>query len=233
MLDIIFNSLYEWMNQGTVLMLAASFLWGIFSIILSPCHLASIPLVIGFVNNQDNATVKKSFLLSLVFSLGIFLSIAAVGMITFYMGKLMGDIGQWPGIVIGAIFVVVGLYFFDVINFNWNNINVSKVKLKGYPAALILGILLGIGLGPCTFAFMAPVLGVIFSNSSNLLLTTGIVGLFALGHCGVIVFAGTMSESVEKYLNWSEGSKSVKIVKKVCGALVILGGLYLIWKNII
>jgi len=232
-METLFNSLYDWMYQGTALLLFASFAWGVISILLSPCHLASIPLIIGFINDQKNESVKKSFLHALIFSVGILLSLLAVGYLTVLAGRIAGDLGSWPGVVIGLVFVAVGLYLMDVLAFNWNNINISKVKLKGYPAALVLGIILGIGLGPCTFAFMAPVLGVIFENSGNLTLTTGIIGSFALGHCGVIILAGTLAESVEKYLHWSEGSRGVKMVKKICGVLVIIGGLYLIWKNII
>jgi cytochrome c-type biogenesis protein len=77
---------------------------------------------------------------------------------------------------------------------------------------------------------MAPMLGVTFRVASTSLLY-GIVLLVAygVGHCSVIVLAGTSTELVQRYLNWSEKSKGTTIVKKVCGVLVILGGLYLIY----
>jgi cytochrome c-type biogenesis protein len=34
---------------------------------------------------------------------------------------------------------------------------------------------------------------------------------------------------VQHYLNWNERSKGAVILKKVCGVLVLLGGLYLIY----
>ena len=37
------------------------------------------------------------------------------------------------------------------------------------------------------------------------------------------------SELVQKYLNWNEKSKGAIILKKVCGILVLLGGVYLIY----
>jgi len=45
----------------------------------------------------------------------------------------------------------------------------------------------------------------------------------------VIVVAGTSTGLVQHYLNWNEGSKGAVILKKVCGALVLVGGLYLIY----
>jgi cytochrome c-type biogenesis protein len=67
----------------------------------------------------------------------------------------------------------------------------------------------------------------VFQASSNSL-SYGILlmAAFAIGHIGVIVFAGTFVEWVEKYLKWSSGSKKTQILKKICGILVIIAGLY-------
>jgi cytochrome c-type biogenesis protein len=100
------------------------------------------------------------------------------------------------------------------------------VKRRGALAAFILGLVFGIALGPCTFAYMAPVIGVTlrFAATYGALLLL----FYGLGHCSVIVFAGTFTEVVQHYLNWNERSRGAVILKKVCGALVILGGVYLI-----
>ncbi len=97
-------------------------------------------------------------------------------------------------------------------------------------AALILGLLFGIALGPCTFAYMTPVLGVVFQTAqTNYLLAVLFLLAFGLGHCSVIVGAGMLTGKVQKYLNWSEESKTILWIKRVCGLLVILGGMYLIY----
>ena len=53
--------------------------------------------------------------------------------------------------------------------------------------------------------------------------------LYGVGHCSVIVLAGTFTEVVQHYLNWNEKSKGAVILKKICGVLVLLGGLYSIY----
>ena len=45
-----------------------------------------------------------------------------------------------------------------------------------------------------------------------------------------IVFAGTLTEEVQQYLNWSEKTKGTLILRRLCGALVISGGFYLLFK---
>lgn len=101
---------------------------------------------------------------------------------------------------------------------------------KGYLLAFLLGLLFGAGLGPCTFAFMAPVLGVVFQYSSeHFAYALLLIAAFAVGHALVIAAAGTMSAKIGKYLNWADSSRAVLIFKKVCGVLVILGGVYFIY----
>jgi cytochrome c-type biogenesis protein len=77
---------------------------------------------------------------------------------------------------------------------------------------------------------MAPMLAVTFKVASTALLY-GIVLLlaYALGHCSVIVFAGTFTELVQRYMNWNEKSRGTMIVKKICGILILTAGLYLIY----
>ena len=230
MIEGIFNSLYEAMTGTVWLALLASFSWGVLSILLSPCHLSSIPLVVGFISSQGRITISRTFNISLVFSVGILITIAAIGIITASLGRLMGDVGSVGNYLVAGILFLVGLYLLDIIKFDWNNIGLKQPKVKGLLAALILGLLFGIALGPCTFAYMAPVLGVVFQTAqTNYFLAVVFLLAFGLGHCSVIVGAGTLTGKVQKYLNWSEESKIILWIKRVCGVLVILGGIYLIY----
>lgn len=232
MLDTIFTALYEAMTGSVWLALLASFSWGVLSILLSPCHLSSIPLVIGFISSQGKISIKRTFNISLVFSVGILITIALIGIITASLGRLMGDIGSIGNYLVAGIFFLVGLYLLDIIKFDWNNVGIKQTKAKGLLAALILGLLFGIALGPCTFAYMAPVLGIVFQTAqTNYLLAVLFLLAFGIGHCSVIVGAGTLTGKVQKYLNWSEDSKTILWIKRVCGILVIFGGIYLLLVN--
>ncbi len=230
MIEQIFNSLVELLYGNFWLATFSSFIWGILSIILSPCHLSSIPLIVGFLSSQGVISTKKTFYLSTVFSVGILVTIAFIGGITFAMGRLMGDIGTIGNYLVALVFFIVGLYLMDLIKLPWDGANMSGTKYKGYMAAFVLGLIFGVGLGPCAFAFMAPVMGVVFQvSSTDTVLAVGLLVAFSIGHCFVIVLAGTLTKVVQKYLNWSEGSKVTVWFKKICGILVILGGVYMIW----
>ncbi len=94
MIESIFTTLYEAMTGTVWLAIIASFGWGVLSIFLSPCHLSSIPLVVGFISSQGKISIGRTFNISLVFAVGILLTIAAIGVITASLGRLMGDVGS-------------------------------------------------------------------------------------------------------------------------------------------
>lgn len=210
--------------------LGAAAVWGILSIILSPCHLSSIPLIVGFIGGQGRTSTARAFNVATVFAVGILITIAAVGIITAAAGRMMGDLGRWGNYFVAAIFFAVGLYLLGIIPMPWAGRGPLGTRRKGLVAALILGILFGIAVGPCTFAYMAPLLGVTFKlASTNAIYGASLLLAYGVGHCAVIVVAGTFTELVQRYLDWNEQSKGLKILKLVCGVLVLLGGAYLIY----
>ncbi|MBU1909737.1 MAG: hypothetical protein KJ726_06805, partial [Verrucomicrobia bacterium] len=144
--------------------------------------------------------------------------------------RMMGDVGKYGNYFVAVIFFVVGLHLLDVIPIRFGGAGQVNMKRKGLLAALILGLVFGVALGPCTFAYMAPMLAIAFKLSA----TRGLYGAFLLlmygvGHCGVIVLAGTSYEWIEHYLKWNKASRGAVRIKKVCGVLVLLGGLWLIY----
>jgi cytochrome c-type biogenesis protein len=218
--------------EGTPsLALFAALIWGILSILLSPCHLASIPLIVGFIDEQESSSVRRAFLISVLFALGILLTIAAIGGITASAGRMMGDVGAYGNYLVALIFFAVGLHLLGVLkNPFGKDLNQIEMKKRGLGAAFLLGLIFGIALGPCSFAYMAPLLGITFKLGGEQPVYAGSLLLaYGIGHCLLIVVAGTFTGFVQRYRNWNEGSHGALVLKKVCGTLVLLGGLYLIY----
>ena len=212
--------------EGTAwIALTAAFIWGILSVLLSPCHLASIPLIVGLVDQQQTQSKKSAFIQALLFSTGILLSIAIIGLITTAAGRILGDIGRYGGWIAVAIFFVMGLQLLGVISSPWK----KPERTTGQTAALLTGLIFGIALGPCTFAFMAPILAMTFKLSAEVpIYAWSLVLLYGLGHCAIIVLAGTSAEVIRTYLNWNQSSKGAMRLRKICGILILLAGLYIL-----
>ncbi|HUW60061.1 MAG TPA: cytochrome c biogenesis protein CcdA [Candidatus Bathyarchaeia archaeon] len=231
-MEQLFTTLSQAVEGAPAVAVSAAFLWGVLSILLSPCHLSSLPLIVGFVNGQGGMTTRKAFITSLLFALGILVTIGAIGVVTAAAGRMWGDVGRYGNYLMAGLFFLVGLHLLDVIPMPWSGPGQVGMKRKGLLAALVLGLVFGVALGPCTFAYMAPMLGVTFRlASTSFFYGALLLGAYGVGHCSVIVAAGTSTELVQRYLNWNEKSRGTVVVKRVCGLLVILGGLYMIWTS--
>jgi len=226
----LFTALTRAVEGTPAIALSAAFVWGILSVLLSPCHLSSIPLIVGFIDQQGRMSTRRAFFISTLFAVGILITIAGIGAITAAAGRMMGDVGRYGNYVVAAIFFVVGLVLLDVIPMPWSGPGQIRMKRKGLLAAFILGLVFGVALGPCTFAYMAPLLAVtVFKAATAPAWSSLLLAVYGVGHCSVIVLAGTSTGLVQKYLNWNEKSKGAVILKKVCGVLVLAGGVYLIY----
>jgi cytochrome c-type biogenesis protein len=229
-MEHVFTALTRALEGAPAVALAAALVWGVLSILLSPCHLASIPLIVGFIDEQGRISTRRAFVISTLFAIGILTTIAAIGAATAAAGRMMGDVGKWGNYFVAITFFAVGLHLVGVIPMPWSGPGHVGMKRKGLLAAVVLGLVFGIALGPCTFAYMAPMLGVAFhTGGANPVFGALLLLLYGMGHCSVIVAAGTSTELVQRYLDWNERSKGAVVLKKVCGVLVLIGGLWLLY----
>jgi cytochrome c-type biogenesis protein len=229
-MEQLFTTLSRAVEGTPAIALGAAAVWGVLSIVLSPCHLSSIPLIVGFISGQGRTSTARASGVATVFAVGILITIAAIGTVTAAAGRMMGDVGRWGNYFVAVIFLAVGLYLLGVIPMPWSGLGQVGTGRKGLVAALGLGLLFGIAVGPCTFAYMAPMLGVTFRlANTNAVYGASLLLAYGVGHCAVIVLAGTFTELVQRYLDWNDQSKGVKVLKGICGLLVLLGGVYLIY----
>ncbi|MDC7225984.1 MAG: cytochrome c biogenesis protein CcdA [Spirochaetales bacterium] len=223
-----FNLLNTGMSQPGLFAFAAALLWGILSVIISPCHLGSLPLIIAYINNREKPDTKTAFTLSLLFGLGLLIMLAVIGIITSMTGRIMGDIGD--GVLIGvAIFLIIcGIWLMDFIPLSKTSFSFTPKRIKaGKFGSFILGLVYGIALGPCSFAFMAPMLGFVFSASaSTITFGFSLMLFYAVGHTAVIIAAGTFGDAVNNLLQKKWTDKALPVFKKICGIAVVAVGIY-------
>ena len=215
-------------EASAALALPAAFLWGVLSVVLSPCHLSSIPLVVAYMSGGDELpTGRRAVVLSSSFALGILGSIAAIGALTVAAGRMAGDVGPWVAYALAAVFFAVGLNLLGILPLpSWSALPAGASR-KGPGGALLLGLVFGAALGPCTFAFMAPLLGLAFrAGATQAAYGALLVALYGLGHSAAIVAAGASAQQVQRWLSWKAGARAAVLVKGVAGLAVLAGGVY-------
>ena len=82
MIREIFTSLTHAVEGTPAIAIAAALAWGILSVLLSPCHLASIPLIVGFIGQQGKMSARRAFITSTLFAFGILITISVIGAVT-------------------------------------------------------------------------------------------------------------------------------------------------------
>lgn len=228
-METLFVNLSNAMSGAPLLALLAAFAWGVLSIVLSPCHLASIPLIVGFLQSGATVTPRRAAALSTLFAVGILASIALIGAATAAAGRMLGDLGPWGNYAVAVVFFVFGLHLLGLLPIPDGWRAAPNQPRRGALGALLFGLIFGVALGPCTFGFMAPVLGVTFGMAKSApLFAFGVLALFGLGHCAVIGLAGVSSTWVQRWLNWQSETPGAKWLRRSCGALVIASGVWLV-----
>ncbi|MDD2467490.1 MAG: cytochrome c biogenesis protein CcdA [Desulfobulbus sp.] len=227
-MDQFFLIINAWMTQGLLLGALGCFLWGMVSVLFSPCHLASIPLIVSYVAGQNQIVAgKKAALYAVVFTLGLFITIAAIGVVCAMLGRMLGDVGPYMSIAVGAILVWVSLDILGVAKCSMSSGLMAKIKVKGLFGALVLGLAYGVLSGSCTFGFIAPILAIITVQQKVL---TGVVFilLFGIGHCIPIAVAGSSTAMVKRFLENSAWQQGSGLFRKLAGVCIGALGIYFI-----
>lgn len=219
----IFNGLTELTYESQrSLLLTVTFVWGLISVLFSPCHLTGIPLMVGYMLNRDKHGTGKTLAMSSLFAVGIFLSILLIGLVTGLLGMMLGNLGIWGEGFLILVLLYFGLATMGIVPF-MPGLSAGKDK-RGLLGIFLAGLLFGAGLGPCTFAFIAPVLGVFLEKlSSAPLMAAGLIVSFGLGHCLVIILLGTFFDRLAFLGKSGNIGKWVRIVS---GTILVLYGLY-------
>lgn len=228
MLDSIFLTVNQWMTGGIALAAAGCFIWGVISVLFSPCHLASIPLIVGYVGGQERMVQpRQAGIYSVLFTTGLFITIALIGILCALLGRMLGDVGIYWQVLIGLVLIWVALGMLGVEKCSMSGSFLYRLSLKGKLGAFVLGLAYGVLSGSCTFGFIAPILAIITVQEK---IATGIIliVLFAVGHCLPIVIAGSSTAAVKKLLENSAWNGAGTWFRKGAGTLVCLLGLYFV-----
>lgn len=212
-------------NHGWVAF-PACFLAGVISS-ASPCVLAMIPLVIGFVSGYSEGSPKKAIQYSLVFTLGLTITFTILGVIAGALGRLFGDVGGFWKYVLPPVAIILGLFLLGVFKFNVGISQRFMPKRKALLGAFLMGLFFGIVASPCA----TPVLGVILTfaaTQKRIVYSGGLLLAYALGHWILVLGAGISAGFAQRVLASKGIANFSNYSKKVGGLLLIGAGVYLI-----
>ena len=228
MLNDVFIMINQWMISGSMIAALGCFLWGMVSVVLSPCHMASIPLMVSYVAGQNRTLqARQAVSYALLFTFGLFITIALVGIVCSLLGRMLGEISPYWTILVGVLLLWIALDMLGLARSMMSGQALARLRFRGRGGAFLLGLAYGILSGSCTFGFIAPILAIITVQEK---IATGMVliTLFGIGHCIPIAVAGSFTATVKRMVESERFQQSGKWFRKGAGVVIALIAVYFI-----
>ena len=212
-----------------LLAFGAVFLAGVLSS-ASPCVLATIPLVVGFVGGYSDGDRAKACRYSLVFILGLSLTFTAFGAAAGLMGTMFGTMGGPWYLIAGTIALVMGGQLMGLYEIRLPIRRDFKPKRGGLIGAFLLGLFFGVVSSPCATPVLVVLLTLVASRG-QVLYGIALLFCYAIGHCLLMLFAGTFTGFVEGFVK-ARGAVNFSLwAKRVSGFVVTLAGGWFVWQG--
>jgi len=223
-MESLLDHLSQSLSGNPLLAYLGVFMGGIISS-SSPCVLATIPLVIGYVSGYSEGNRRKALLYSLTFILGLSITFTILGAIASFIGGLFGVTGRTWYFVVGGVAIAIGLQLIGL--YEWNlPVPILQPKQRGILGAFVLGLIFGIVSSPCATPVLVLILTFVASKG-EVLYGTSLLFVYAIGHCALIFLAGIAAGFAESFIK-SRGISNITILgKKIGGSIVVLVGLYM------
>ena len=164
---------------------------------LTPCVYPLIPITVSIFGANESAGLLKSFLLSLVYVLGIVVMYSTLGIAVASTGAVFGQIMSNPWVVgfISVILISLGLSMFGVFEIQLPASvqgRLNTVGGAGFAGAFGMGTVAGVIAAPCTGPALAVLLTYI-ATTGSIFLGFWLMFTYALGMGLLFIAIGTFS----------------------------------------
>lgn len=228
MLEFLTETTAQWMHSRPWLAAGAVFLGGL-TTAANPCSLAAVPVLVGLTGGHAAVTDwRRGLVTSLVFVAGLAASFSAMAVAAVSAGTYLGAASPfWPW-VLAAACLLAATQFWDLWHLSlpaW--LGRVRPARSGTAAAFGMGLLFGVLSAPCAAPVLVVVLTYVASQAS---LSYGLVllWLYAVGHCALLVVAGTSVGLVRRLVASERYARGNLLVRRAAGIVIALVGLYLI-----
>lgn len=224
LVQIFSNSASAW-----YLLLGAAFLGGIIASV-SPCSLAMLPLIIGYVGGYSNETPLRTFVQLSFFIFGTAIVFSVIGILCAVTGSVFASaFGGYFTLLMASLLLVMGLKLLNILDFELPVIIKAMPVNNGsslilYPT--LLGITFALAGTPCSTPILAGIMA-FAAMGKNLTFAVLLLFMFALGQGIILIVAGLFTSGVK---NLKSIAAFTEGLLKFSGLLLVLVSLYLYWK---
>ena len=219
-------------TQGNfqLILIGLSFLGGLLASI-SPCSLAMLPIVIGYIGGYGDKDNLKTFLQLLSFIIGSSIVFSIIGVICALTGHVFISLaGGYFIIIMASVILAMGLNLMGILDINLPTI-INKIPSNPnnskYLYPMLLGAIFAIGGTPCSTPILAGIMS-FAAITNNILISLLMLFMFALGEGVILVFAGMFTNLIKQIDTVAEYSG---VFLKLIGIIMIIASAFLYYKT--
>ena len=211
------------------LLFALSFFGGLETSI-SPCSLAMLPIIVGYVGGYGESKPSKTLLQMFMFVLGTAVVFTVIGIICAVTGKVFASFsGGYFGLILAGIILVMGLKLLGVLDFELPVLVKEMPKNEGmnqYVYPVLLGGVFALAGTPCSTPILAGIMA-FASLNANIPNAVIMLFLFSLGQGLILILAGVLTSKIKTMKNFYMVSD---FLLKASGFLLVLASMYIYYK---
>ena len=217
-------------QQGSLpILFVLSFLGGLIASI-SPCSLAMLPIIVGYVGGYSDAKPIKTFIQMLFFVFGTAIVFSIIGIICAITGKVfISFAGGYFGIILAGIALVMGLKLLRILDYELPVLVKEMPRnehTNTYLYPIILGGIFALAGTPCSTPILAGIMA-FASLSASISHAIIMLFLFSLGQGLILILAGFMTSHLK---NWKGFYNFSDMLLKISGGLLVLASIYIFYK---
>lgn len=198
---------------------------------VSPCTVASMPLVIGYVGGYGDGSRRQAFYYSASFVLGLSLAFTAVGLAVALAGAWLLPPDSYGRMVLIGILLLAGASLLSgraLPGMRGAQCGAgAPARWKGITGAFVTGTLSGFVFAPCATPVMVGILALI-GEQGDVLYGTLLMFLYSAGHSALLLAAGSSVGFAQRLADSRWAGKVNRYFTRIAGLLLLLYGLYLL-----
>ncbi len=192
---------------------------------LTPCMLSMLPITIGYIGGYETKSRLQAAAQSTWFALGLATTLAGLGIIAAFVGKVYGQVGIGLPIIVSIIAILMGLNLLEALPFQLPSFGglewISQDLPEGVRSYLI-GLTFGVVASPCSTPVLATLLAWV-ATTQDLILGAVLLLSYTAGYVAPLILAGTFTAAIKKLLQLRQWSGWIN---PVSGALLVGFGVF-------
>ena len=205
-----------------------TFLEGIASFV-SPCLLPMVPIYIAYFVGKEEEKSKKALVNAIGFVLGFTTVFVILAIFASQLGKFVSHYMKYIKILLGAIIILFGLNYMEVLNLKFmNKMKTMQANTENlnFAKSFLFGILFSVSWTPCIGTFLSSAL-LLVAKGQELVKGIFLMIVYSIGLGIPFILSVVLIEKIKGV--FAIFKKNFSKIKKISGAILIFMGIYVIF----